>query len=89
MTAATTTDPWINSLLAQLPDDGSPRTAMLREALTTPISSADAEAIRRLIARYFAQRLSTDLEEALSARGVTPEMLDRVATGELSLGDLP
>ena len=80
---------WTQQLVASLPDDGSPRTALLRTALTQPISTEDADEIRRMIAKYFGRKLSEEFGKSMDERGVTTEMLGKVATGELSLDELP
>ena len=80
---------WTQQLIASLPEDGSPRTALLRTALTQPISTGDAEEIRRMIAKYFGRKLSEEFGKSMEERGVTHEMLSKVSTGELSLDELP
>lgn len=77
------------SLLAGLVGDDSPRAEQLRQILSAEISEEDILEIRKLIGRYFAQKLTEEMDKSMKARGITVEMLDKVSRGEMSLDELP
>ena len=89
MEASALAPPPFANLINEIPDDGSERSTMLRAVLSAPMPAEDVEGLRRVVMRYFADRLSEGVDRAFTERGVTPEMLDKVVAGEMELDDLP
>ena len=77
------------NLINEIPDDGSERSAMLRAVLSEPMPAEDVDELRQVVAKFFIDKLTEGVDRAFTERGVTPEMLEQVIAGELSLDDLP
>ena len=77
------------NLINEIPDDGSERATKLRAVLSEPMPAEDVDELRQVVAKFFIDKLTEGVDRAFTERGVTPEMLEQVISGELDLDDLP